>query len=100
MNTTAFPSPRGFRVSNRFLANALMPRTLKTRRPHHGSNDVSRANRQYSTLGEGRRLAASEIADQASKSRWLRIQRVNHVFALALTIQCVRRSYVYPRQLV
>src|ERR1700723_2356194 len=28
-----------------------------------------------------RRLAASEIADQVGKSRWLRIQCVNHVFA-------------------
>jgi hypothetical protein len=33
-----------------------------------------------------RRLAASEIADQVAKSRWLRIQCVNHVFALTLTI--------------
>jgi hypothetical protein len=31
-----------------------------------------------------RRLAASEVADQVAKSRWLRIQCVNHVFALTL----------------
>jgi hypothetical protein len=33
-----------------------------------------------------RRLAASEFADQVAKSRWLRIQCVNHVFALTLTV--------------
>src|ERR1700716_792923 len=34
-----------------------------------------------------RRLDAREFADQVAKSRWLRIQRVNHVFALTLTIK-------------
>jgi hypothetical protein len=34
-----------------------------------------------------RRLAALEIADQVAKSRWLRIQCVNHVFALTLTLE-------------
>jgi hypothetical protein len=36
---------------------------------------------------KGRRLAAGEFADRVAKSRWLRIQSVNRVFALTLTLR-------------
>jgi len=85
MNTIAFSSLRGFRVSNRLLAKRFDAKNLEDSPPATGSNDVSRTNRQYSAMDEGRRLAASEIADQAAKSRWLRIQRINHLFALTLS---------------
>jgi len=101
MNTTAFPSPRGCRVSNRSSQTLWCPEPWRLA-PSTGasSNDVSWANRKYSALDEGRRLAASEIADQVAKSRWLRIQCINHVFGLTLTVQSVRWSYLHPHQLV
>ncbi len=32
-------------------------------------------------------IKGSRVADQVAKSRWLRIQSVNHVFALTLTLR-------------
>ena len=65
-----------------------MPRSCRFR----GSGNLVSLNERETRLTgsnppwtKGRRPAAREFADQVAKSRWLRIQSVNHVFALTLT---------------
>jgi hypothetical protein len=100
MNSTAFPSTRGFPVSNRFLANVLMLRTLKTRRRTGVRMKYHGLTGSIPPWTKDEDLPPQKLTDQAAKSRWLWIQRVNHVFALTLIVQCVRRSYVSRHQLV
>ena len=48
-------------------------------------------------------IKGSRVADQVAKSRWLRIQSVNHVFALTLTLKPHRtamRPISHPRVLL
>jgi hypothetical protein len=48
---------------------------------------VAAANHEYRIVAIKERRLPGEFADQMAKSRWLRIQYVNHVFALTLTLQ-------------
>jgi hypothetical protein len=85
MNIAAFPSPRLPRSATnprkRFDAQSLENSPSApgyVRIAYHGLTGSPPWTKE-------RRLAASEFADQVAKSRWLRIQYVNQVFALTLT---------------